>query len=312
MRVLWVSDFPPGLNSMGGFEANMDLLGAYGTTRGHESTYIGPYGVEQGTFKDIVKAFDTVIFGNTFFFQEKHLEDMLGHKPHFNMERDFGFCISRHPECHPWQIGSEAPCGRCPLAEGMYKDPNAHLNIHIKIMNTSEGNFFCSPLQYNIFKKCLEEIYEPNYILPPMIQVDQFYPIGTERHGYLYVGKFSVRKGVMNALKFAVTNPGDRVILAGFDKETFTFPQNCIAVGRVPNKSMNNLYNAVDAIIIQPEIVESGPRTLIEACLAGCDYIANEKVGILSLDWPFHDQMQLRKKCREVPIQFWETIEKVI
>jgi len=89
------------------------------------------------------------------------------------MERDFGFCVLRHPECHPWEIaGIEAPCGRCPLASGMYKDPYAHLNIHIKILNTSEGNFFCSPLQYNIFKKCLEEIHEPNYILPPMIQVD--------------------------------------------------------------------------------------------------------------------------------------------
>lgn len=316
MRILWVNDFPPGLDSLGGAEATMDLLATEGTKRGHDSTYLAPAAAATSSPKDLeemVMKFDGVVFVNTFFFEERVLKALLGHRPHFNLERDFGFCALRNPECVVWLEGSQlARCGQCPLAKVIFEDVKAHHDIHIEIMQTSVANLFVSPLQFNVFKKCLGDIKEPNYILPPVIDVDSFYPIGNMRQGYLYVGRFSVKKGIMNVIKFAVTNPGDRVILVGFDKETYTFPPNCFPIGRVDHKGMNNIYNSVDIIIVQPEIIETGPRTLLEACLAGCEYVANEKVGILSLDWPFHDRIALRKKLREVKVDFWKIVEGTI
>jgi hypothetical protein len=310
MKVLWISDFPPDTTQFGGAEATMDIYGGYGKHRGHTSSYAGTR--VQYDLSDISKEFDCMIFYNTFFFEHQALLEAIGEIPHVNFECDFGFCKFRYPKCLEFtRMLGYAPCEECPYTE----TPTPQLKeSHVEIMKTAKINFFMSPLQYNAFLSCIPEIREldNSFILPPMIDEHRFFPLNQERKGALYVGQFAPNKGVMNALRYAVTHPSERVMFVGFSPEGMIFPGNCIIMGKVSNEHMNTVYNMVDSVILLPEIIDTCPRVAFEAILAGCTILPNSNVGTLSLDWPLSDPILLRKKIRESPIRFWESLTGVV
>ncbi len=310
MKVLWISDFPPDSSQYGGAEASMDMYGGYGKHRDHSSTYLGPG--SQGKLPEIIDNFDCAIFYNTFFFDDDILEMVLDNVPYFNFECDFGFCEFRYPKCLEFtQTVGGAPCQTCPYVENPSK---TRMVTRLEIMKRAKKNFFMSPLQYNAFVSCLPELsdLDTSFILPPYVDEKRFFSLKQKRSGFLYVGQFSEKKGAINALKYAVTHPGDLVRFAGFDGAGFIFPRNCKIMGKVASENMNTVYNTATAVFLLPEIIDTCPRVAFEALLAGCEIIPNKRVGTLSLDWPLNDPSLLRKKLREIPIMFWDTIEGLV
>lgn len=102
----------------------------------------------------------------------------------------------------------------------------------------------------------------------------------------IVVGRQSQAKGGLNTLMFAKRNPQYHVDVYGNMppeiKKQLEETKNVTLHGHVDHEKLPELYAGHEYFFHQPEVLDAGPRTLVEAHLAGCKPIVNNNLGYLT------------------------------
>lgn len=134
----------------------------------------------------------------------------------------------------------------------------------------------------------------------------------TKQDSVIVVGRQSHAKGGLGTMIFAKRNPQYHVDVYGNMpdeiKKQFAEIENVTLHGHVDHELLPELYGAHEYFFHQPEVLDAGPRTLVEARLAGCKLITNNRLGYPTHPvWDCEDE-RLVKGCKQAMAFTLDTI----
>lgn len=235
------------------------------------------------------------ILGNITQMTHAGLSNLLSslHKILFvKIEFDYGYCQNRGPICHRHLSNEECNC------------PNGIVsNLYSLIWRHAQHIFYMSAEQMDMHDKHLDYKVKPprsvagscfdNYTLNKLAECRK----NTDRLDRYCVirghpGWHSVAKGVQDSIKYAQ------------DKD-FQYD----LVGSSSHFEMLEILSNYKGMIFLPYIHDTCPRVTIEAKLAGCEVITNERAQHTSEPWWQLNLNEMHEYLADAPNRFWKTIE---
>lgn len=300
-RILSVSDYAAE-SLFGGAEMNTSAVIARLREMGHDVEDVGlkPSG-KPGLYKraelpDPVRLnHHRILLGNLTLYDPRWLADLV----RIHGDRcvlwihDAPWCMFRSGSCHGKWTADHAGC---------------RVALYLPVVKKCRRVLFYSPYQAQIFDAMLGPLYEGKRTILPIFcdRAGSFVRAGKCGHrkpgSVLAAGRFSPAKGGDLFYMFAKRNAGKYSSIKAVGR---CDPQRRKAMeeagvecrDHVPPAEMVAEYASAEWFFHQPPQLDAGPRTIVEARLAGCKLIVGENCGYLSHPaWALDDEA-LAKHC---------------
>lgn len=279
MRVLFIHDFTVE-QWLGGAQIEIEWMREVGKRKGHECLLLTPDNYD----REMVKSADLIVLNNIARFSNEEIKWVVSQKPYIKWEHDYSFTL--------------------PGRKGFF----------INLFQHSICNIFLSPLHLNEHLSQIPIQNAKNLVMASPMNVDLFRNMNIERDmDFIYVGRISPVKGIMNVLITAAVNPDKTFYFVGsgpVEKMVKEVP-NCRLLGEIPHEKMAEIYSRAKFLIHLPIWKEPFGQIVVQAKLCGCSLILNQNVGAVSFSWFFSDDNKLREILRNIPFEGWETIRKI-
>ena len=288
MKVLFIHDFTVE-QWLGGAQLEINWFMEIGRRKGHECKLITP----ENYSRDEVASAGLVIFNNVSRFQVEELNWISKQKPFITWTHDYTLAH--------WTLKiSTAEKAECAL----------------NLLKNSLCNIFLSPLHAHEYQRLVNLEDATNLIMASPINVDLFQDLKLERDiDFLFAGRLSPPKGVLNVLVTAAANPNKNFYFAGSGPLQEIMREkassNCKILGEVPYAKMPELYSRAKFFIYLPEWADPFAQVAVQAKLCNCNLIINQNVGAASYDWFFYENEKIRQLLRKVPFKGWEKIHEI-
>lgn len=280
MKVLFVHDFTVE-QWLGGAQLEVRWMMEIGRKKGHECKLVTPENYERTE----ITSSDLVVLNNIARFSVEEIKWIIKQVPYIRWEHDYSFTQPRRKE------------------------------FFIHLFQNSLCNIFLSPLHLAEHLSRLPIRKALNMVMPSPINVDLFKNLHKKRDiDFLYVGRLSPPKGIINVLVTAAANPRKTFYFAGSgpsEEAVKTLP-NCKLLGEIPNEKMSEVYSRAKFLIHLPLWKEPFGQVVLQAKLCNCSLILNHNVGATSFQWFFsYSNNKIRAFMRTVPFKGWEKIREI-
>jgi glycosyltransferase involved in cell wall biosynthesis len=207
----------------------------------------------------------------------------------------------------------EARCKKCPFKTGIDRRCFAHRNK--RLYEHSATNWFVSPLHRDVVEQRLESQRElsPSAVCRPLLDPEPFREAGANARErpleLLYVGPFVEAKGLDNVdhaiglEKVHAVGRSPRTRLRRSVTPPFASVRPPVAPAEMPA-----LLASARRLVALPRWPEPQGRIALEASLAGCEVIGNDRVGAFSFG-PKPTDDRLYAGAAE---DFWERLEALV
>jgi glycosyltransferase involved in cell wall biosynthesis len=288
LKVLFINDFTV-KEWLGGAQLEIDWFMEIGRRKGHECKLVTP----ENYSRDEIASADLVIFNNISRFKVEELNWISKQKPFITWAHDYTLAY--------W---TQKPT--------MERECASVLLLH------SLCNIFLSPLHLHEYQKLarLDGAINLSLLMPSPMNVDLFQDSKLERNvDFLFAGRLSTTKGVLNVLVTAAANPDKSFHFAGSGPlQEFMqkrAPPNCKILGEIPYEKMPELYSRAKFFIHLPEWAEPFGHVVVQAKLCNCNIIISQNVGAASYGWFFYENQKVREIMKDLPDKGWETIREL-
>jgi glycosyltransferase involved in cell wall biosynthesis len=152
------------------------------------------------------------------------------------------------------------------------------------LLDNADLLLFSSELQRND----IQERYgfdRPSKCIPVPVRLKPFKEAAQdERRGSVFVGRCDVYKGASEAVNWALRT-GEELALIGDNKYMHfgSLPPYIKFMGLVPYAQMPSILGKAARLVTFPNWTEAFGRSVVEAWAAGCEIVANERVG--AVEW---------------------------
>jgi hypothetical protein len=308
VKLVYIHDFDP-ITCVGGAERNAKALCEEATRRGYEVQTFGMKpkdGCMEAVLTDPSKVeADVLIFGSIYRLDPRWCLNVA--------ERFRGryACLVQSSE---WCQLSGGACygGFC----GDHS-PSCQLGRFYSLYSMAQSVVFLSPLIYDHWAKFFGALVKtPRLAMLPLFHEDAdayASQANTPKdvNLVLYAGRLSQHKGGRNLACYAARNRDKHCKAIGSapqDIGEMCAGNGVELVGQFPADKMPGEFGKAGSFFCQPAGVDSWPRTVIEARLAGCELIVNGNVGVMTHpDWKVDDAAFV-KRMRSGLASAWEVM----
>lgn len=196
-------------------------------------------------------------------------------------------------------------------------DSNEYLSTQdrIKLFGSCVKTIFLTDFHYSFFKSFYGNIFKNVEIIYDPIDTNFFRNQKLDREDkVLYAGYMHPLKGAYNFFEFALRNPNQKFVIAGWsDNYCIDFLSknvpNIEYLGLVDHSEMPVIYNKYTNMFYEPNLNEPFCRSVAEAILCGMKILTSktnqigciteiEKIGI----------NDFREKCSKAGLNFWQKL----
>ena len=279
MRILWVSDYTL-KSSPGGAQRSNHLIIEEGRKRGHQVT---EFDVESN--------------------------DGLLHPDYDLLVSSNLAALSQKPNFVEWLT-------TFPNHVRVEHDSNRYLEASVRksLFLSCKKAFFLSNFHLSQFTNSYGDYFSNAEIIPDPIDASMFYDMGLEREDKtLYVGYLHPYKGTNSLFSYAIENPEEDFVVAGWSSipqliQTCQIMPNIEFIGTVDFSEMPSLYNKYKRMFYRPTIYEPYCRSVAEAIFCGMEIMGNDLIGCLHhMEEVGKDKMV--SQCTKAPEFFWKSVE---
>ena len=294
----------------GGAQLNTRSLVEYGKERGHDTSEMT---VKTFNKKELKKA-DLVVMVALKLFDYEDVRWVADNCKFIKAEMDYAFCVFGNCKCFSNEL-EITKCGKC--------SPNMeHMKLYDELLDKSQYFVFFTPGQREHWRTFFGDKVDKSILYTQFYADDkEFYNMGLQRipNSALWVGRFSLSKGVPNALKLAAEHPEMTFFFVGkaqTEQETALYRahinnlNNCTYLGHMSHEQLPLLYNLCENFVYKGLWPDTGPATVYEAMLCGCNVITDTKFATI-LSNGHKTEKEIRKAIRNSKKIFWEKIEKI-
>ena len=196
-------------------------------------------------------------------------------------------------------------------------DSNQYLpqEDRIKLFSNCHKTIFLTEFHYNFFQNFYGDIFKNVEIIYDPIDINKFKDIKKQRENkILYVGYLHPLKGSYEFFDYALQNPNQQFIVAGWPSNNLLYHllhsiPNVEYLGVIEYDQMPLIYNKYKYMIYDPNLNEPFCRSIAEAVLCGMQILSNSenRIGCL-LEIKKHGIDNFREKCNQAALKFWQTI----
>jgi len=296
---------------MGGAQMNTRSLVEVGRERGHV--------VEEMTRanmnKDELLTADLVVLVKIKQFKDEDLEWVMDNCKFIKSEMDYEFCEFGNCECFG-EVDMIAGCGKC-------NSESRRIRLFNKLFDKAEYFSFFTPGQREMFRNFFGEKVDKSILqLQFYGDADKFHNMGLQRihNSVFWVGRFSKSKGLDKVLAMAIKSPHINFFFCGkaaTPQDTNRIIQlinnigNCTYLGCIKYEDLPHYYNLMETFVYEGYWPDTGPATVIEAMLCGCNISANKRLATI-LSNNFTSEEDLRTRIAEAKPAFWKKLEEVL
>lgn len=296
----------------GGTELNNRILVNIGLEKGHDVVEMDFNSYN----RDEIKTADVVVIScgmRVFPVEEQHwiLDNC---KNVIRYDGDYGFCKFGNCKCFG-DMTASAECGECTPSSELYM-------LHARYLKECKYYVFLSPGHVDMFKRFYDVPDDKVLLYVPFYKPDEdFQNQGLNRikNSVLWAGRFSMSKGLSKTMTTMINNPEKKFFVCGQAATTEATTQiitqlnninNCTYLGDIEHDTMPHIYNLMENFIFEGTWPDTGPGTILEAALCGCNLITNTKIATI-LSNNFKDLEDMRKQIIESKTRFWNKIEEL-
>ncbi len=294
----------------GGAQLNTRSLVDYGKSRGHD---VSEMTVKTFDKEELLTA-DLVVLVALKKFEYEDIRWVLNNCTTIKNEMDYAFCKFGNCKCFGKDVAINK-CGECNLS-------SENMEFYEEILDKVKFFVFFTPGQRNHWRKFFGEKVDKSHLYLQFYSDDKiFHNMGLQRivNSVLWVGRFSKSKGIDKILKQASQTPQAKFFFVGKASTRATTGQyvyqienlrNCTYLGQFEHDKLPVIYNLCEKFIYDGHWPDTGPATVIEAALCGCEILTQPKIAtILTND--FKDVPDIRSRIRTAKKGYWERLEKL-
>ena len=295
----------------GGAQLNTRSLVLHGRELGHE---VSEMTVKTYDREELKKA-DLVVLVALKLFKPEDIYWVADNCKFIKAEMDYAFCKFGNCKCFGEELEIDK-CGQC--------NPNLeHMKLYDYLLDKSQYFVFFTPQQREHWRTFFGDKVDNSILYLQFYDDDKkFTNMGLTRlkNSILWVGRFSLSKGVPNILKIATENPDMNFYFVGkasTPDQTEAYVKliknvnNCTYLGHIPHDQLPLIYNLCEKFIYYGLWPDTGPATIVEAMLCGCQVLTEKHLAtILSND--FKSIEDIRNRIRNSKDEFWNKIKEAI
>ena len=253
------------------------------------------------TTKRVIDDADIVIANNLF--RCDYEFDLIEHllrfeKPCIRWEHDYGFCARRTALCFVDQNVRHC-CAK------------QRVDLYRRLFQHAILNVFQSPLHERIHHTMFGQIIHPRILLPPPIDVSKL-KIQTKRpKSVVYVGLLNLKKGSDALYRYALDHPDHHITIIGEDRSDKQWPDHVVRKGKIKQEEVFTILSAAESFFFQPCWPEPSGRAVVEAYLARCRLIINDRIGSTTYPYFPSDYQATKKAVAHSAAYFWKAVGSI-
>lgn len=295
MKIAFVHDYRAE-EYKGGEELSLRKFQEEGRKRGHDILEMSFSDYDRKKLQDS----DIVILGNISLFNLVEIEWIADNKKTVKYEADYGFCAFER----------SANCEICKL-EGKCKNPfYDFLYEKVRLI------VYLNPAQREIYRRFFGNKVNNSILCFPFYSDEKAYhdkKLERIKDSVIYPHRLVPLKGIDRAVAFAATHPDSIFFFAGRNLTPKLLPMiktlnNGVYLGDIAFQTMPHLFNLMEKVMFLGNWRDTGPMSIIEANLCGCQIIHH---NALIISWNWKNTEELRKLIREAPDIFYKKLEEL-
>lgn len=196
-------------------------------------------------------------------------------------------------------------------------DSNEYLSTQdrIKLFGSCVKTIFLTDFHYSFFKSFYGDIFKNVEIIYDPIDTNFFRNQKLDREDkVLYAGYMHPLKGAYNFFEFALRNPNQKFVIAGWsDNYCIDFLSknvpNIEYLGLVDHSEMPVIYNKYTNMFYEPNLNEPFCRSVAEAILCGMKILTSKinQIGCIT-EIEKNGIEKFKNNCKNASIDFWNKI----
>lgn len=270
---------------------------------------------EQFTMVDEILKSDFIVLVNIGLWSKGPIDKIIdSKKPYCKFEMDYGFDPERNGTIFNRIMANVGPNG-----EHSKEFEQAANPWYAKLIDNAKFQVYLNPEQREWYKRVFGDICNNSVLYFPFSgDLDKYKPMNLKRikNSVIWVGRMTPEKGIDRAISYAISNQDKTVFFCGGGplENIPKIVKNCVSLGVIDKDTLPYLYNVMETFIYFPNWLDTGPMTLAEAFLCGCDIVSTPQALITSWHWKDGEEgrSEMVKYIKEGPTRLLDRIKREI